>query len=140
MSSRQGDNRLPGVIRTVADVERLVRSPAAVRRLPRSGIPVALPGVDPETRNHFQARLREYIAACGCGAGAAACLTALVALAGYLVLLAPQASWSRLGGIAVAGLVGVLAVTGLAKLIALRVARARFERSGARLIRSLQSS
>lgn len=139
MSSRR-DGRLPGVIRTVADVEQLMRSPAAVRRLPRSGIPVALSGVDPQTRNHFQGRLREYIAACGCGAGAAACLASLVILAGYLFLLAPQASWLQLSGIAVAGFVGALAVTGIAKLIALRVARARFERSCARLIQSLQSS
>ena len=130
--------RTPAVINTIADLERLMKLPRAAKRLPAGGIPITIPGVDDRMRANFQSALRDYIRACGCGAGGAAFLVSLALLVGYVLAVAPE-SWLRLAVIVLTGLIGAIVLSGAAKLVALRIARARFEKSGARLIRSLET-
>lgn len=129
--------RIPAVISTIAHLELLMKSPRAAKRLPGSGIPVTIPGVDDRMRADFRSALSSYTRACGCGAGGAAFVASLASVAGYVLAVTPE-SWSRLAVVLLAGVIGAIIASGVAKLVALRIARTRFEKSCARLIASLK--
>ena len=130
---------IPLVLQSLADVE-LVRSHAsAVRRMPRAGPRVAIPGLEAPCAQQLELRMRAYIEACGCAEGAAAALIGMLSVLGWVVhgvvLRGPR--WSDFATAATGLLLAVLA-GGLGKLLGLAIARLRFERSCVRAIRSLQ--
>lgn len=131
--------RLPLVLQSVADVELLRIHARAVRRLPRVGPKVAIPGLKVPCAQQLETRIRAYIQACGCAEGAATALIGLLSAFGWIgyemVLRGPR--WSDLAT-AAAGLLLAVLGGGLGKLLGLAIARLRFERGCARAIRSLR--
>jgi hypothetical protein len=132
--------RSPLIIRTVADIERLSISPKAAKRLPREGLVVAIPGLDEPARSAFQRQIKRYARACGCAAGGATFLLTSAAIMVYATSLALDHAWVALARTIVDGLIGVLILTVIAKLLGLYIARLRFRRSCARLIRLLSGA
>jgi hypothetical protein len=128
-------DRVPLVLRNIADVERLLNWTRAARRLPRGELVVALPGLDERTRDAFQTALNKSIRACGCAAGGTAFLIAGASLAVYALAVSGNSAWLDLVGIVGVGLIAVIVVTIIAKLLGLHAARLRFRRSCERLVR-----
>jgi hypothetical protein len=129
--------RSPMVIRTVCDVQYLLTSPRIARRLPHGGLVVAIPGLDERTKNEFQSQLNRYIRACGCTSGGVTFLLVSASFIAYAVEVTLAHAWVELLRTIVAALIGVPTLTVIGKLLGLFVARARFQRSCARLIDSL---
>ncbi|MGF6971571.1 hypothetical protein OKW43_008666 [Paraburkholderia sp. WC7.3g] len=129
-------SRLPLVVRTSADVKALRANSRAVRRLPRTGLKIAIDGLDPCQAQKLQERISAYVQSCGCAEGGA---TALVAIVAVLALLTLQISargprWGDLGAAAM-GLLLAMLLGGLAKLLGLTIARLRFKRCCSNVIR-----
>src|SRR6267154_745274 len=96
--------RFPLVIRTISDIEKLMMSPKAAKRLPRGGLIITIPGLGESRRNEFQSQVNKYIRACGCAAGGATFLTVSAALIAYVISLAQAKSlvdlfWTILAGL-----------------------------------------
>lgn len=131
--------RLPLVLQSVADVELLRIHARAVRRLPRAGPKVAIPGLEAPRAQQLERRIRAYIQACGCAEGATMALIGMLSVLGWVVygvaLRGPR--WGDLAT-AAAGLLLAVLGGGLGKLLGLAIARLRFERSCVRAIRTLQ--
>jgi hypothetical protein len=116
-------------VRTTSDIRILRDNASAVRRLPRDGIRVVVPGLNADESQNFQKRISTYVRACGCAEGGA---MALVGATSVLASLAWRAHvrgprWSDFAmtaaGLVLAGLLG-----GLGKVVGLFIARVRFER------------
>ena len=131
--------RAPVAIRTVDDIQKLLASPRMVRRLPRGGFIVAIPGLDERTKNEFQSELNRYIRDCGCTAGGITFLTATAAFIACAVEATLNEIWIDLMRTIIAGLIGVPILTVIGKWLGLFIARLRFRRSCARLIRPWRS-
>ncbi len=133
--------RLPLVLQSLADVELIRIHARAVRKLPRAGPKVAIPGLEAPCARQLEMRIRAYIQACGCAEGAATALIGLLSVLGWVAqgvaLRGPQ--WSDLGTVVVGLLLAVLG-GGLGKLLGLAIARLRFERGCALVIRSLRKT
>src|SRR5690348_3019858 len=96
--------RLPIVIRTAADIERLLSSPRAAKRLPRGGLAIDIPGIDEHTRDRFRVRLNKYVHACGCAAGGATFLVTSIVFVAFTVRTALNNAWGDFVRVAFAGL------------------------------------
>jgi hypothetical protein len=130
----------PLVIRTVFDIEKLMISPRAAKRLPQGGLVISIPGLNEHARTEFQTQLSTYIRSCGCAAGGATFLIASAVFIAYTVAVALNRRWTDLVRAIPAALIGVMILTVIAKLLGLYVARLRFRRSCASLIRSLSGT
>lgn len=130
--------RLPLVLRTTADVERLLANSRHVRKLPPSGLKIAIAGLDASMAANLSASIDTYVKACGCAAGGAFALVSLAAMAASLGLLISQRGprWSDLP-LLVLGVLLALLFGGLGKLFGLVLARWRFESRCRRVIRVL---
>jgi hypothetical protein len=129
--------RLPLVIRSIADLRALWASPRAAKRLPPEGLVVAIPGLDEGRRDRFRLEIKRYGRACGCAAGGA---TFLLATASFLARAAAVGLRHDLAGFIrtiVAAVIFVPILTIAAKFLGLWIARLRFRRSCARLLRSM---
>lgn len=131
-------SRLPLRVRTVADVEALRVGAGAVRRLPRAGLEVTIPGMDPLQVRRFENRIRAYIRSCGCAEGAAAALFGMLLVLGWIALRMSTRGpeWSNIAA-AVAGVLLAVLFGALGKLLGLAIARLRFERCCLDVIQTL---
>src|SRR6185295_11274958 len=93
---------LPLVVRTATDVEALRAHSRAVRRLPRQGLRVRIDGLNPDVAEKLEARIRSYIAACGCGEGGAAALAVMLVVLASIAMrcLARGPRWGDLATVA----------------------------------------
>ena len=129
--------RSPLVIRSVGDIQKLLASPRVAKQLPRAGLVIAIPGLDETTKDEFQRQLNRYVRACGCTAGGATFLVASAVFIVYAIGVALNDTWADRLLTILAGLIGVPILAAMGKLLGLYVARLRFRRSCARVIRSL---
>jgi len=117
------------VVRSAADLQLLRANPRAVRRLPSTGLEVAIAGLDAAHARRLEHRIRAYVRACGCAEGGAAALLGVLStlawVASHVAARGPQ--WSDLARVAVGVLLAVV-LGGLGKLLGVAIARARFER------------
>jgi uncharacterized membrane protein len=130
--------RLPLRVRTAADLEALKANARALRKLPRAGLEVRIPDLDPLQSRRLERRIRVYIRSCGCAEGAAAALIVAILAIGFIAFQAwtrgPQ--WSDIVWVAV-GLFLAVVAGGLGKLLGVAIARLRFEQCCRRVIGSL---
>jgi hypothetical protein len=126
------------VVRTTADVETLLANSRHVRKLPESGLTIAVAGLDASMAEMLSASIKAYVKACGCAAGGAFALVALAALVAGMVLQMSQRGprWFDLV-VLVLGAFGALLLGGLGKLFGLMWARWRFESRCREVIRAL---
>ncbi|CAN7741105.1 hypothetical protein [Variovorax sp. LjRoot178] len=136
-----GVSRLPLIVRTSADVSSLLANSRHVRKLPESGLKIAVVGLDAALAEKLSVSIERYVKACGCAAGGVFVLVSLAALVGGIALLIAQRGprWSDLG-LLVLGVLGALLLGGIGKLFGLMQARWRFERKCREVILSLQQS
>ena len=132
--------RLPLRVRTAADLEALKRNAQALRKLPRAGLEVRIPHLDPLQSRRLERRIRAYIRSCGCAEGAASALIVAILVIGFIAFQAwtrgPQ--WSDVAWLAV-GLFLAVVAGGLGKLLGTAIARLRFEHCCRRVIGSLDA-
>jgi hypothetical protein len=130
--------RLPLRVRTAADLEALKTNARAVRKLPRAGLEVRIPDLDPRQSRRLERRIRAYIRSCGCAEGAASALIGAILVIGFIAFRTwtrgPQ--WSDIAWLAV-GLFLAVVAGGLGKLLGMAIARLRFEHCCRRVIGSL---
>ena len=133
--------RTPLVVRNARELQALCDRPAAIRRLPRSGIGVRIDGLATSTAERLEQRVREYRDACGCGQGAAAALVCLGVVLAWLWhgAAARGLQWSDAAVLA-GGLLLSLVCAGLAKLASIKVAQWRFERCCTHAIAALAAT
>jgi hypothetical protein len=133
--------RTPLVVRRVRELQALRDMPAAIRRLPRSGLSVRIEGLATSMAERLEQRVRDYRNACGCGEGAAAALVCL----GLVVAWACHGAatrglqWSDAAVLA-GGFLLALVSAGLAKLSAIKIAQWRFERCCTQAIAALAAT
>ena len=132
--------RLPLRVRTAADLEALKTNARALRKLPRAGLEVRIPDLDPLQSRRLERRIRAYIRSCGCAEGAASALIVAILVIGFIAFQAwtrgPQ--WSDIASLA-AGLFLAVVAGGLGKLLGTAIARLRFEHCCRRVIGSLDA-
>lgn len=126
--------RLPFVISTADDLRALTVSPKVFRRLPPSGVIVALPGVDETAQQAFRQEIGRYARACGCSAGAVTFLLATASLAVCVILLIHSHAWMPAIEAAVAGIIVVLLLTVSSKALSISLAGWRFRRRCAQML------
>jgi len=112
-----------------------------VRKLPRSGLTIAIDGLPVDATQTLHTRINAYVRACGCAEGGACALIALLGVFVFIALriLARGAQWSDLGMAAIGLLLAVL-VGGLGKVLGLTIARLRFERCCEEVIQIIKTS
>lgn len=128
---------LPLVIRSIDDIESILKRPGEARRLPRSGVKVALIA-PPDHARRFEERLEAYVAACGCGESATA---AMIIFATGLIYTG-LATVRRGAGLFILGdllitLFAAILIAGVVKAAAIRFARFRFLRAGYALLAAI---
>lgn len=127
----------PLVIRTDADIRALWVSPKAAKRLPPEGLVVAIPGVSKEIQNAFRLHVKRYGRACGCAAGGASFLLASAAFLARAAMVGLRHDLATFTRTIVAAVIFVPILTVAAKFLGLWIARLRFRRSCAQLMRCL---
>ena len=130
--------RLPLRIRTTADLERLKANARALRKLPRAGLVVSIPGLNELHSRQLERSIRAYVHSCGCAEGAAAALIGAILVVGFIAFQmwtrGPQ--WSDVALVSL-GLSAAVLAGGLGKMLGITIARLRFERCCQRVIGSL---
>ena len=132
------ESRLPLVVRTSADVKILLANSRHVRKLPESGLRIAVAGLDASIAEKLSASIDAYVKACGCAVGGLFTLVGLAAVVAGVTLQIAQRGprWSDLG-LAALGVLGAFLVGGLGKLFGLMLARWRFESRCREVIRAI---
>ena len=133
-----GEPCLPMVVRTTADVESLLANSRQVRRLPESGLTIAVPSLDPLLAKKLNNSIVAYVKACGCATGGALALVSLVGGVATLALRIAQYGprWSDFG-LAAIGLFAALLMGGIGKIGGLTFARWRLESHCREVIQAL---
>ena len=129
--------RTPMVIRSADDLRRLAAAPKALRRLPRNGVVMAIPGLDVRVQNAFGAQVGRYARACGCAAAGATFLLAGAAAAIYAVILLRASALPGAIHAIGAAIIVVPVLTFAVKFLSLSLARIRFRRACAQMLRLL---
>ena len=107
--------------------------------IPRRVAAVKLPTLPEAERHAWEVRLRRLLGACGCEAGAICLILSVVGYAGWAILGGPLPV-SSLGSIVVLGLGFATLASLLGKVVALTIARYRFQRAVRRLEPRLRAS
>ena len=127
------------VVRTIDDLDALLRASRIGWRMPQSQLTLAIPELSEEERLSAQCKLNAYSNTCGCAEGGAFALTALVITIAYSVFRLLHGNWIDFFKVWPAGVGLILLCAGLGKLTGLLAGRLRFGWTCERLMRSLQN-